>query len=112
MIDRDGRGVGYFVSYMIAQTVLGFFAEIIKSWFSRHREFRADAGSASLSGQANMIAALKKLQSIHQPSALPKQMSAMGISGIVPKNWRKLFATHPPLEQRIAALQKAQQTIS
>ena len=111
MIDRNGRGPGYFISYMIAQTVLGFFAEIIKSWFSRHREFRADAGSASLSGEANMIAALQKLQRVHQPSELPKQMSAMGITGLVPKSWRKLFATHPPLEQRIAALQKAHQTI-
>jgi heat shock protein HtpX len=105
MIDRDGRGIGYFASYMIAQTVLGFFAEIIKSWFSRQREFRADAGAASLSGSANMIGALKALQTVHQPSALPKQMQAMGISGLVPKSWRKLFSTHPPLEQRIAALQ-------
>jgi heat shock protein HtpX len=111
MIDRDGRGIGYFATYMIAQTVLGFFAEIIKSWFSRHREFRADAGGAALAGNSNMVTALQRLQSVHTPTALPKQMQAMGISGLVPKSWRKLFATHPPLEVRIAALQAAQEKL-
>lgn len=105
-IDRDGRGFGYFIGYMVAQAVLGFLASIITSWFSRQREFRADAGGAAMSGQGNMVGALKRLQNIHQPSALPKNMQAMGISGLVPKSWRKLFSTHPPLEQRIAALEK------
>jgi len=105
VIDRDGRGFGYFVSYMIAQTVLGFFAELIKGWFSRHREYRADAGGAKLAGKQNMISALERLQSMKTPSELPKQMAAMGISGLVPKSWRKLFSTHPPLEKRIASLQ-------
>jgi len=105
-IDRDGRGFGYFVGYMVAQTVLGFLASIITSWFSRHREYRADAGGAALSGKMNMVGALQRLQSMHQPSALPKNMQAMGISGLVPKSWKKLFSTHPPLESRIAALEK------
>ncbi|MBT8142796.1 MAG: protease HtpX [Gammaproteobacteria bacterium] len=112
MVDGNrGRGIGYFVTYMIAQTVLGFFAEIIKSWFSRQREFRADAGAASMAGRGHMIGALQRLQQVHQPAALPKQMQAMGISGLVPKNWRKLFSTHPPLEERIARLQNLDNTV-
>lgn len=108
MVDRDGRGIAYFLTYMFMQSVLGFFASIIAGWFSRHREYRADAGSAELAGQQNMVAALQRLQNVHKPSALPKQMQAMGISGLVPKSWKKLFSTHPPLEKRIAALQAGQ----
>lgn len=105
LVDRDGRGMGYFLTYMFMQSVLGFLASIIAGWFSRYREYRADAGSAELAGQQSMVAALQRLQSIQKPSGLPKQMQAMGISGLVPKSWRKLFSTHPPLEKRIAALQ-------
>lgn len=104
-LGRNSRGIGYFVGYMIAQVVLGFLASIITSWFSRHREFRADEGGARMAGKQNMIGALERLQTLHKPSALPKEMKAMGISGLVPKSWMKFFSTHPPLENRIATLE-------
>jgi len=106
-IDRDGRGFGYFIGYMVAQAVFGLLASVITSWFSRHREYRADEGGASLAGKQNMISALARLQQIHQPSDLPKNMQAMGISGLVPRSWRKLFSTHPPLEHRISTLERS-----
>ena len=106
-IDRDGRGFGYFIGYMVAQAVFGLLASVITSWFSRHREYRADEGGASLAGKQNMISALARLQQIHQPSDLPKNMQAMGISGLVPKSWKKLFSTHPPLEHRISTLERS-----
>ena len=106
VVSQGKRGFAYFIAYMVAQTVLGFFASMITSWFSRHREYRADAGAAELAGEQKMVAALERLQSNSQPANLPKEMQAMGISGLVPKNWKKLFSTHPPLEQRIAALQE------
>ena len=106
VVSQGKRGFAYFIAYMVAQTVLGFFASMITSWFSRHREYRADAGAAELAGEQKMVAALERLQSNSQPASLPKEMQAMGISGLVPKNWKKLFSTHPPLEQRIAALQE------
>ena len=74
------------------------------AWFSRQREFRADAGGAHLAGRRKMIAALERLKGAHGQSTLPEQMAAFGISGGV----RKLFSTHPPLEERIAALQQAE----
>lgn len=104
---RDGsRGVGYQVGYLIAQTVLGFLASIIVCWFSRRREFRADAGGAALAGRHKMIAALERLRAAHDPAPLPGAMAGFGISGGRLGGLAHLFATHPPLEARIEALQR------
>lgn len=96
-----GTGPGYFVSVMVLQIVFGIGASMIVAWFSRQREFRADAGSARLSGKRKMIAALQKLGGNNIASSLPPQQMAFGIKGGV-KEW---FSTHPPIEARIAALQ-------
>lgn len=102
--DNSGPGIGYYVTTIVLDIVLGFAAAIIVAWFSRQREFRADAGSASLMGRKQpMIAALARLGGM-VPGELPKQVQAMGITGHI----GKLFATHPPIEERIAALQSAQ----
>lgn len=98
----SGTGPGYFITVIFLQIVLGVFAQAIAAWFSRHREFRADAAGAHLAGRRKMIAALEKLKAAHGQSSLPQQMSAFGISGGV----AKLFSTHPPLEVRIARLQE------
>jgi heat shock protein HtpX len=99
-----GEGIGFFVTVMVSQLVLGIFASMIVAWFSRQREFRADAASASLMGSPQpMVNALARLGGL-QPGALPQNMAASGISA-GPGGWGALFATHPPLEQRIAALQ-------
>lgn len=97
-----GPGIGSFIAEMVAQLVLGVLASIIVMWFSRHREFRADAGGASLAGREKMIAALERLKINHEQASLPKEMAASGISGGV--GMSRLFMTHPPLEERIAAL--------
>jgi len=105
--DGEGRGgIGYFVTVMVAQLVLGFLASMIVAWFSRKREFRADAGGAKLAGTPNMIGALQSLQSAHD-SGLPAQMVASGINGGEPAGWQRLFMSHPPIPERIAALQNA-----
>ncbi len=109
LVDRregsDGRmGMGYTGTYMIAQMVLGFLATMIVMWFSRHREFAADAGAANLEGREDMIAALNRLQEVGRPSRLPDQIAAFGINGGLVSGIKKLFMTHPPLEERIAAL--------
>jgi heat shock protein HtpX len=97
----SGPGIGSMVISMVLQVVLGFLASIIVAWFSRYREFKADAGAASLMGQSrSMQAALMRLGGL-TPGELPKNMAAMGISG----GLGKLFSTHPPMEERIAALQ-------
>jgi len=103
--DRSsGPGIGYYVTTIVLDIVLGFLAAIIVAWFSRHREYRADAGSASLLGRKQpMINALARLGGM-TPGELPKSVAALGITG----NIGALFATHPPIEQRIAALQAAQ----
>jgi heat shock protein HtpX len=99
--DRSGPGFAYMAISMVLQIGLGFLASIVVAWFSRHREFRADAGSASLMGQPrSMQAALMRLGGM-TPGELPKNMAAMGIAG----DLGKLFSTHPPMEERIAALQ-------
>ena len=99
-----GQGIGFFVTVMVSQLVLGLFASMIVAWFSRRREFRADAASASLLGSPQpMVQALTRLGGL-QPGALPQAMQASGISGS-PGGWGALFATHPPIEERIAALQ-------
>lgn len=97
-----GTGPAFFVTMIIAELVLGVLASIIVMWFSRQREFRADAGAAKLSSRIKMIAALERLQAQHTPSALPKQMAAFGIAG--GGGLSKLFASHPSLDDRIAAL--------
>ena len=103
---RNGRGIGAFVAEMIAQVVLGVLASIIVRWFSRQREFRADAGGATLAGRNKMIAALEKLKLNHEQTALPEKMAAFGISG--KGGVARLFMTHPPLDERIAALRAGQ----
>ena len=105
--NRDGqRGMGYFIGYMLAQSVLGVLASIVVCWFSRQREFRADAGGASLAGRMKMIAALERLRR-GQTAPLPAEMAAFGISGNMLGGLAHLFATHPPLSERIEALQQA-----
>ena len=99
---RDGPGIGAFVAEIAAQLVLGVLASTIVMWFSRQREFRADAGGANLAGREKMIAALERLKMNHEQATLPEQMAAFGISG--GKGFAKLFMTHPPLEERIEAL--------
>jgi len=102
---RNGPGIGAFVAEIAAQLVLGVLASIIVMWFSRQREFRADAGGANLAGRNKMIAALERLKVNHEQSALPEQMAAFGISG--GKGMMSLFMTHPPLDERIEALRSA-----
>lgn len=103
--ERSGVGMGYYLAQMIAQVALGFLATILVCWFSRYREFRADAGGANLAGKQKMIGALRALQRGHEAEELPGQFAAFGING---GGIQKLFMTHPPLEERIAALQNAQ----
>jgi heat shock protein HtpX len=100
-----GLGIGYFVSSIIAQILLGILASMIVMWFSRRREFRADSGGANIAGSGKMISALKRLQSTAGQAELPEQMAAFGISGKTGGGLKDLFRSHPPLEQRIAALQ-------
>ncbi|MCG8324707.1 MAG: protease HtpX, partial [Thiotrichales bacterium] len=104
---QRGHGPGFWIGTIFAQLVLSILASIIVMWFSRYREFRADAGGADLAGRQKMIAALKKLQQVSQPQPLPDEMSAFGISGSRTGGWKKLFMTHPPLEERILALEQS-----
>ena len=106
--NREGGGIGYFVIVMVLDMVFGLFASIIVMWFSRQREFRADAGGARLAGKPQMIAALQKLGQTYGASTLPTAVKAFGISGGVGHGLRKLFMTHPPLEERIERLKMAQ----
>lgn len=99
-----GHGPAFFITSILAQVVFGILASTIVFWFSRQREFRADAGSARLAGREKMIAALEKLKrNVNQPH-LPDQMAAFGISGTVDRGFKRFFMTHPPLEERIEAL--------
>jgi heat shock protein HtpX len=102
--DRSsGPGIGYYVTTIALDIVLGFAAAMVVAWFSRHREFRADAGAAQLMGRRQpMINALARLGGMH-PAELPKSVASLGIAGSI----GKLFSTHPPIEERIAALQNA-----
>lgn len=97
-----GYGPAYWITSIIAQMVLGILASIIVMWFSRQREFRADAGGANLAGRNKMIAALEKLKVNHEQATLPKQMAAFGIAG--GGGFAKLFSTHPSLDERIKTL--------
>ena len=101
-----GHGPGFFITSMVAQMVFGILASIIVFWFSRQREFRADAGAAALAGREKMIAALEKLRRTAGQPHLPDQMSAFGISGSTGGGLKRLFMTHPPLEERIEALKR------
>jgi heat shock protein HtpX len=103
-----GHGPAFFITSILAQLVFGILASMIVFYFSRQREFRADEGGATLSQRHKMIAALEKLQrSVNQPH-LPEQMAAFGISGKRSSGFKRLFMTHPPLEERIARLRQAQ----
>ena len=102
---ENGNGPGYFITVLVCQLLLGVLASMIVAWFSRQREFRADAASASLLGDARpMVGALQRLGGI-EPTALPESMKALGIND--KPGFMSLFSTHPPIEQRIAALQSA-----
>ena len=101
--NERGHGIGYFMSVLVAQLVLGILASIIVMWVSRWREFRADAGSAQLNGREPMISALNRLAS-GQPSQLPESLEAFGISGSERRGITRLFLSHPPIPERIDAL--------
>jgi heat shock protein HtpX len=101
-----GYGPGFFITSIVAQIVLGILASMIVMWFSRQREFRADHGGAKLAGKEKMIRALEQLRRTNEPSQLPESMQAFGISSGRAVGLRQLFMSHPPLEQRIAALQR------
>ena len=101
-------GPGYWIGIIAGQFIFGILAAIIASWFSRRREFRADSGGAQLAGRNNMIAALKRLQAVHDGHELPGQLAAFGIAGGgLAQGIRKLLMSHPPLPERIQALQAA-----
>ena len=100
-----GYGPGYFLVVIITQVLLSILASIIVMWFSRRREFRADEGGAKVAGRQNMIGALRALQRVHEPQDLPGEMATFGISGGKSGGFKKLFMSHPPLEERIAALE-------
>ncbi len=99
-----GYGPAYYVTQMVAQIALSILASMLVMWFSRYREFRADAGGANLAGRQKMIGALQALQRSHEPAELPGELAAFGING---GGVQRLFMSHPPLEERIAALQNA-----
>lgn len=102
----EGLGIGYFITTIVAEIVLAILASMIVFWFSRQREFRADEAGARLGSRQGMIASLKRLQQESQvPNQLPEAMQAFGITGGKRKGLKALFMTHPPLEDRIAALQ-------
>jgi heat shock protein HtpX len=105
--NNDGPGIGYYVTTVVLDLVLGVVAAMIVAWFSRHREYRADAGAAQLLGRKQpMINALARLGGL-DPGELPKSVAAMGISSR-PSGLMALFSSHPPIEDRIRALQQAQ----
>jgi heat shock protein HtpX len=104
--DREESGIGYFLTTMVAQIVLGILASMIVSWYSRQREFRADRGGANLAGTGSMIAALQVLKQSHG-EPMPPQMQAFGINTGSTSGFMRLFMSHPPLDERIAALQSS-----
>ena len=105
--NERGHGPGFWITAIVAQILLGILASMIVMWFSRQREFRADAGGAELAGRDNMVAALRRLQAGQRPAQLPDQLQAFGIAGSGPSRFARLLTSHPPLETRIAALQSA-----
>jgi heat shock protein HtpX len=105
--NREGGGIAYFAIVFVLDMVFGLLASIIAMWFSRWREFRADAGGADLAGREKMISALQKLAVSYGQSTLPSQVRAFGISGAVGAGVKRLFMSHPPLAERIQALRDA-----
>ena len=105
--ENSGPGLGYYLGSMVGEIFLGFLATMVVLWFSRYREFRADEAGADLAGRQKMIAALRRLQQAHNVQDLPGEMAAFGIAGNLRSNLGKSFMTHPPLEERIAALENA-----
>jgi heat shock protein HtpX len=105
--NERGHGIGYWVTSIIAELILGILASVIVFWFSRQREYRADAGGAALAGKQKMIAALERLQQNSNSEELPDQLTAFGISGLRSSKLGKLFLSHPPLEKRIATLKNS-----
>jgi len=103
--NEQGHGPAFFITTIVAQLFLSVLATMIVMWFSRYREFRADAGGARVAGREKMIAALERLKASHE-SHLPDQMAAFGINGGVGGGLKRLFMSHPPLDERIAALQQ------
>ncbi len=101
---ENGHGPGFFITSFVAQILFGILASAIVMWFSRQREFRADAGAATLAGRAKMIAALERLNAAHNPHDLPDQLAAFGINGGGAGGLKALFLSHPPIAARIAAL--------
>ena len=108
---EGGPGFGYYIIVFVLDMVFGLFASMIAMWFSRRREFRADAGGASLAGRDKMVAALQRLAQNRDQSTLPKQIAAFGISGAAAHGLRRLLMSHPPLEERIVALRAMQDTV-
>ncbi|MXZ80412.1 MAG: protease HtpX [Gammaproteobacteria bacterium] len=104
---RSGIGPGYWITVIIAELVLGILASVIVMYFSRRREFRADQGGAELAGRDKMISALRRLRDLYEPPALPEQLAAFGVSGRHASGLRRLLSSHPPLDERIEALQGA-----
>ena len=104
---NEGVGMCYYASVFVLDLVFGLFASMIAMWFSRHREFRADTGGATLSSRDKMISALERLKLNHGENTLPKQVAAFGISGAIGHGLKKLLTSHPPLEVRIQALRDA-----
>ncbi len=102
--NERGHGIAFWITTILAELVLGILASIIVMWFSRQREFRADAGGAGLAGKGSMIAALEKLKAAHEQPDLPDKLAAFGVSGKTTGGFTDLFRSHPPLDVRIQAL--------
>ena len=107
--NERGHGIGYYGTVILAEIVLGILASMLVMWFSRQREFRADAGGAKYAGRMKMIAALEALKRPRDPEPLPDSFAAFGIAGGTPSGFKKLFMSHPPLDERIAALKDSQE---
>ena len=103
---RQGTGPAFFITMIISELLLGVLASIVVMWFSRQREYRADIGGGQLAGNQKMIAALQRLKSQYESSALPKSIAALGISGEQGMGLKELFSTHPSLDDRIARLKQ------
>ncbi len=107
--NERGHGIGYIATVIVAEIVLGILASMIVMWFSRQREFRADAGGAKFAGRMKMIAALEALKRPRDSEPLPDSFAAFGIAGGTPTGFKKLFMSHPPLDERIAALKDSRE---
>jgi len=104
--NENGGGIGYFVVVIVCEILLGILASVIVMWFSRKREFRADAAGALLASPQAMVGALEALKRAQQPEGLPQQMAAFGINSGAPTGFKRFFMSHPPLDERIDALKR------